>query len=558
MLKLSSLLPLALPPALQLKRLMQLKHHTVPAKPVLTLFLAALLTASGSSPALAIKASPEPLQGSNVAVAYQLPGSEVVHGVNQEIYFHPASTQKLITALAATLFLGEDFTFDTRLQLQRKALLNPPAEPGAGASAADSAASSAQTAASASAAKGEKLQLKLDPDGTLHSNVTVKFSADPTLTINSYRKLLANLQKYGVKRIDGNVLLDISRVGTPIRAQGWNWSDIPACFTAPASAVILGRNCTFIQLENSGPGTIARPKIPAGLPLTVKSDAVAVANRDYGGDCELEVNLYQGNSYHLDGCIPADNNGKPFPLSLDVADPVAWGVSWTEKILNGLGITVTGEIRPERTPANDSVDLARVKSPALGQMVEYMLMHSNNLYADAIAKNTAYEYYSLPATYNRTARALRSILNQYADINLSHAYIVDGSGLSAHNLLTASELLEVLTYIKNHDDKLHLIDKLPVSGKKGTLHWRASTINPPLKLNVIAKTGTLQNVSNLAGYVRSKSGKLIPFVMFTNAITYTERTRDLVKFRRMASPHLNYERYVLEHIYNEEVMGRDF
>ena len=75
---------------------------------------------------------------------------------------------------------------------------------------------------------------------------------------------------------------------------------------------------------------------------------------------------------------------------------------------------------------------------------------------------------------------------------------------------------------------------------------------------MIAKTGTLQNVSNLAGYVRSKSGKLIPFVMFTNAITYTERTRDLVKFRRMASPHLNYERYVLEHIYNEEVMGRDF
>lgn len=547
MMKLSSLLHLTRP--------IRLVLPAIPHKSALTLFCALLLTAAGSSSAWAIKASPEPLQGSNVAVAYQLPGSDIVHGINQEIYFHPASTQKLITALAATLFLGEDFTFDTRLQLQRKAVLNPPAHPGADGAAADGKGS-AQTASNST--KAEKLKLNLDQDGTLHSNVTIKFSADPTLTINGYRKLLTNLQEYGVKRIDGNVLLDISRVGTPIRAQGWNWSDIPACFTAPASAVILGRNCTFIQLENSGPGTIARPKIPTGLPLTVKSDAVAVANRDYGGDCELEVNLYQGNSYHLDGCIPADNNGKPFPLSLDVADPVAWGVSWTEKILNGLGIAVSGEIRPERTPANDSVELARVKSPSLGKMVEYMLMHSNNLYADAIAKNTAYEYYSLPATYNRTARALRSILSQYADINLSHAYIVDGSGLSAHNLLTASELLEVLTYIKNHDDKLHLIDKLPVAGKKGTLQWCASTINPPLKLNVIAKTGTLQNVSNLAGYVKSKTGKLIPFVMFTNAITYTERTRDMVKFRRMASPHLNYERYVLEHIYNEEVMGRDF
>ena len=119
-------------------------------------------------------------------------------------------------------------------------------------------------------------------------------------------------------------------------------------------------------------------------------------------------------------------------------------------------------------------------------------------------------------------------------------------------------LLEILAYIKAHDKELDLISKLPVAGKSGTLHWRGSTINAPLKLNVMAKTGTLQNISNLAGFVRTQSGFLAPFVMFTNAITYTERTRDLVKYRRMASPHLGYERYVLEHIYAEKVMGRDF
>ncbi len=493
----------------------------------------AALTAAAvlCSPAQAIKASAESLAGSNIAVAYRLPGSSDILGVNQHIYFHPASTQKLITALAATLYLGEDFTFDTKLQLQSQAVTQ--------------------------AADGN-FRPVLDADGTLHSNVTIKFSADPTLTMDSYRQLLTQLQKKGVKRIDGNVLLDISRVGTPIRAQGWNWADIPSCFTAPASAVILNRNCTFIELTYGEAGSPATPKIPTGLPLTVTSSAIAVNARDYGGDCELEVNLHQGNSYQLDGCIPMDKQGKAFPLSLDVADPVAWGIAWTGKILNGLKIPVSGSISAVRTPANDSVEIARVQSPPLGQMVEYMLLRSNNLYADAIAKNLACEYYSLPATYPRTARALRSVLSQYADINLSTAYIVDGSGLSAHNLLTAAELLEVLTYIRDHDDTLHLIDKLPVAGESGTLHWRASTINPPLKLNVIAKTGTLQNVSNLAGFIRSKSGSLLPFVMFTNAITYTERMRDQVRFKRTASPHLAYERYVLEHIYNEEVMGRDF
>lgn len=496
--------------------------------------LHALLAAAAvlcCSPAQAIKASAESLQGSNIAVAYRLPGSSEIQGVNQNIYFHPASTQKLLTALAATLYLGEDFTFDTRLQLQSKAVT-------AGADGSYSP--------------------KLDADGTLHSNVTIKFAADPTLTLDNYRKLLTQLQKMGVKRIDGSVLLDISRVGTPIRAQGWNWADIPACFTAPASAVILNRNCTFIELTYGKAGSTAQPKIPAGLPLEVTSSAIAVNARDYGGDCELEVNLYQGNSYHLDGCIPMDQQGKAFPLSLDVADPVAWGTAWTGKILSSLNIPVSGRIQAVRTPAGDSVEIAKVQSPPLARMVEYMLLRSNNLYADAIAKNLACEYYSLPATYPRTVRALRSILNQYADINLSTAYIVDASGLSSHNLLTAAELLEVLTYIRDHDDTLHLIDKLPVAGKSGTLQWRSSTINPPLKLNVIAKTGTLQNVSNLAGFVRSKSGSLLPFVMFTNAITYNERMRDQVKFKRIASPHLAYERYVLEHIYNEEVMGRDF
>ena len=46
--------------------------------------------------------------------------------------------------------------------------------------------------------------------------------------------------------------------------------------------------------------------------------------------------------------------------------------------------------------------------------------------------------------------------------------------------------------------------------------------------------------------------------MFNNSITYSERTRDMVKYRRAPSPHYAYERYVLENIYHERVMGRDF
>ena len=88
------------------------------------------------------------------------------------------------------------------------------------------------------------------------------------------------------------------------------------------------------------------------------------------------------------------------------------------------------------------------------------------------------------------------------------------------------------------------------------MHWRRSSVEEPLKFNVIAKTGTLQNISNIAGFVRSKNNNLIPFVMFTNSISYDQNTRNKVKNRRIASPHYNYEKYVLLQIYDEAEIKR--
>ena len=124
--------------------------------------------------------------------------------------------------------------------------------------------------------------------------------------------------------------------------------------------------------------------------------------------------------------------------------------------------------------------------------------------------------------------------------------------------MSPDKILEILEYINQNNETLGIIELLPVSGKSGTLQWRASTFAEPLKEHVIAKTGTLQNVSNLAGFIITASGNRVPFVMFTNSITYSERTRDNVRNRRAPSPHYGYERYVMENIYHERVIGKDF
>lgn len=485
------------------------------------LFFSFLTTMSFS--AAAMPADSNPLEGAQIGIAYKLPGSNKIYGKNQQMFFHPASTQKMVTALAAMLYLGPEYEMVTRLGVSSSGI-------------------------------GVNNKLKVDGSGTLNADVIVKFTGDPTLRVDHYQSLLSVLKTHGVRKIKGKVILDVSRFAGKSRANGWSWDDLPSCFTSPSAPIVLNRNCTFAQLKAEGPGTHAAPLVPAGVPIKIKSDVVAVDPNDYGVDCMFETNLYIDNNYHLSGCIPASKKKEPYGISLAVADAERWGIDWTKSILRKLGINASEGVVISHTPSPDMVAIAQRTSPKMKDLVQYMLEKSNNLYADSIAKNIAADYYDLPATYARANRALRSILNQYAKIDLGSAYIVDGSGLSPHNLLTPEQMLKILDYINVHNDTLGIIERMPVSGKSGTLKWRASSFNAPLKEHVIAKTGTLQNVSNLAGYVITAKGNRVPFVMFTNSITYSERTLDLVQRRRSPSPHYAYERYVLETIYDERVL----
>ncbi|MCR5085248.1 MAG: D-alanyl-D-alanine carboxypeptidase/D-alanyl-D-alanine-endopeptidase, partial [Succinivibrionaceae bacterium] len=332
-------------------------------KALLTLSLCATL-ATCAPAALAIPASPTPTPGSQVAVAYRLPGQAKVEGMNLDTYYHPASTQKLLTAVAALLVMGPDYTMETSLALAQ------------GASGPDAS-------------------------GTVHGDLVLRFSGDPSLSAKQFLGLFEALRKAKVKSITGRLILDVSRFGGLSRGQGWSWSDLPACFTAPASPVIIDRNCAFAELTTHGEGEPVTPAIPAGIPVSITADAVGIKASQYGRDCEMETNLYQGNAYHVQGCVPIVRNKRTWPLSLAVSDPLRWGRDWAARALSRLKITATGGIALSHEPVPVSTALASHRSKPLAHLVRYMLVHSNNLYADSIAKNLTYEYLGKTATYTR-------------------------------------------------------------------------------------------------------------------------------------------------------------
>ena len=143
--------------------------------------------------------------------------------------------------------------------------------------------------------------------------------------------------------------------------------------------------------------------------------------------------------------------------------------------------------------------IASHHSAPLHELLDTMVKDSDNLYADNIAKTIGAKYFDQPGSFANGSKAIQAILKDEANIDLDRALIVDGSGLSRNNRMTASQMLEVLSYIYEHDDGLNLLATLPVSGQSGTLRYRQSIRQQPLQGRIQAKSGSLYGTYNLAG-----------------------------------------------------------
>ncbi|MBK5288835.1 MAG: D-alanyl-D-alanine carboxypeptidase/D-alanyl-D-alanine-endopeptidase [Acidimicrobiia bacterium] len=178
------------------------------------------------------------------------------------------------------------------------------------------------------------------------------------------------------------------------------------------------------------------------------------------------------------------------------SDPAINAGEELRRLLIARGVTVNGPIR-RSTGGSAAVELARVESPPLREIVTEMLSASDNLTAEMLLKRLGRDA-ETPGTTDRGIAALRSTLTDLG-IDLTGASIVDGSGLSPTDALSCTTLTQVLELAQN-DLRLEPIRTgLAIAGERGTL--ATHLVGTPLAGNLTAKTGTLSGVSGLAGYV---------------------------------------------------------
>lgn len=412
--------------------------------------------------------------GANLALMVQKVGAQEpdidYHGKQMAL---PASTQKVITALAALLQLGPDFRFTTTLE-----------------------------------SKGTV------SDGVLKGDLIARFGGDPTLKRQNIRNMVATLKKSGVQKIEGNVLIDTSIFASHDKAPGWPWNDMTQCFSAPPAAAIIDRNCFSISLYSAQkPGDLAFIRVASYYPVNMFSQVRTLARGSSEGQyCELDVVPGDLNRFTLTGCLP--QRADPLPLAFAIQDGASYAGAIIKAELKDAGITYTGTLLRQTLVNEPGTVIASTQSAPLHDLLKTMLKKSDNMIADTVFRMIGHARFGVPGTWRAGSDAVRQILRQQAGVDIGNTIIADGSGLSRHNLIAPATMMQVLQYIAQHDNELNYISMLPLAGYDGSLQYRAGLHEAGVDGKVSAKTGSLQGVYNLAGFITTASGQRMAFVQY--------------------------------------------
>jgi serine-type D-Ala-D-Ala carboxypeptidase/endopeptidase (penicillin-binding protein 4) len=173
------------------------------------------------------------------------------------------------------------------------------------------------------------------------------------------------------------------------------------------------------------------------------------------------------------------------------------------------GISVTGQPRVDRAPANRVLETLAEKKTNLVDLLEYMNKRSDNYLAESMFRKLSTIAQVAATAPDERARTLMRSWLQVCDVNGSACTFIDGSGLSKEDRVTANTVIDLLVAIKQRGMFPLFTHTLSVAGYDGTLRHRM--IGTAAQYNAHGKTGTLNFVTVLGGYVLTGDGQLAAY-----------------------------------------------
>jgi serine-type D-Ala-D-Ala carboxypeptidase/endopeptidase (penicillin-binding protein 4) len=366
--------------------------------------------------------------------------------------------------------------------------------------------------------------------GRLNGPLILYGMGDPTLgtatSVDWADQLASQLVARGVRSVKGDLIADDGYFAGPSFGSGWEAGDLQSWFAVPSSALSVQENIVDLTVD---PGTTA------GLPARLSFDPVDAKPSLLGQltttlpRTQSDINLYRApgeSTLYVFGTIPANTPSQHFKLA--VPDPALLAGAQLQQALAHHGINVSGKLQAMHWPHDDTAllahadTLAEVLSPPLLDILQSGLKRSQNLYLQNLLLSVgAHEQAALasltPGQFTSTEqwgiKALQPLLAQIG-IPPSASMITEGTGLSRRDLATPDALVHLLGYLAAQPYAAPLYEALPIAGVDGTLIGRMR--HTAAENNVHAKTGSMEYVHCLVGYVTTAAGERLAFAIMLN------------------------------------------
>lgn len=347
---------------------------------------------------------------------------------------------------------------------------------------------------------------------TLYGNLYIQGQGDPKLVIEHLWLLLRRVQGLGIRTIVGDVVLDNSAFVTETGDAGDFDGERLRPYNAAPDALLLNFKSvvmTFVPDAEQRRAHVSFDPPLAGVKMQATVPLSGGACNDYRSD--LRADFSDPKRMVFAGTYPAACGERIWPVAY--ADPASFAVRAVKGLWRDMGGRIKGTVREGKIPSPTDGPLKPAfeqLSPTLTEVIRDINKYSNNVMAQQLFLTLSLQQQGLGSPAASRALVQNWWLTRFGSEDLP--LLDNGAGLSRNTRISARGLARLLQHAWNSPLMPELLSSLPITGVDGTLkRSQAESLG-----NAHLKTGSLRDVSGVAGYVHAASGKRYVLVAIAN------------------------------------------